>query len=108
MLEALHRLSVQASEAQAAAVNAEAHAEAKEREHNILLAEFRHRVKNDLARLAATFSLRAAHASPETADALRAASSRVYLFATIYDQMALRKGTMVADMRGFLRDLVGT
>jgi two-component system, sensor histidine kinase PdtaS len=106
MLEALRNLHTRAANAQEAATTAEVQAAATEREHNILLAEFRHRVKNDLARLAATFALRAAHASPETADALQAASSRVHLFATIYDQMALRKGTMVTDMHDFLRDLV--
>ncbi|MBL6454561.1 sensor histidine kinase [Belnapia sp. T6] len=106
VVDAMHVLATRASAAQAETATAKARAASSEQEHNLLLAEFRHRVKNDLARLAATFALRAAHASPETAEALRAASSRVHLFATIYDQMGLRKGVMVADIHDFLRDLV--
>lgn len=106
VLDKLYMLSVRAAAAQKNAVTAEAHASAAEREHDLLLAEFRHRVKNDLARLAATFTLRATHASFETRNALRGASSRVHLFATIYDQMTLRNGIMVAEIHNFLRDLV--
>lgn len=106
LIQALFHQRHKTSQARADALRAAEQQEAREREHELLLAEFRHRVKNDLARLAATILLRASNAEPATMEALRTAADRVRMFSSIYDQMALRHGQMVTDMSGFLRDLV--
>ncbi|HEY8610851.1 MAG TPA: ATP-binding protein [Roseomonas sp.] len=106
LIQSLLHQRARALEAEADAIDIAARHAAREREHEVLIAEFRHRVKNDLARLAATFSLRAANAGPEIAEALRAAADRARMFSSIYDQMTLRDGHMVTDMHEFLRDLV--
>ena len=85
---------------------ARAQAEAGERERQLLLIEFGHRVKNDMQRIISTFHLQAAQATPEVAAALRQAANQVNVIATMHDRLAHRDGEVSVDMQEFLQDLV--
>lgn len=85
---------------------ARARAEAGERERELLLVEFGHRVKNDMQRLASTLRLKAACATPEAAAALRGAADQVNVVAAVHDRLAHRRGEVLVGMDEFLEDLV--
>jgi two-component sensor histidine kinase len=104
--EALHLAYVEAEEARAATDAARARAEAGERERELLLAEFRHRVSNDLQRLAGMMTLQARTVSAEAAVALKEAAGRIYVIARVHDRLARRDGHVLVDMREFLHDLI--
>jgi two-component sensor histidine kinase len=106
VIEALHLAYVEAEQAHAETDAARARAEAGERERELLLAEFRHRVSNDLQRIAGLLTLQARHSSPEVAAALRDAANRVYVVARVHDRLARRDGHVLVDVREFLHDLV--
>ena len=99
IIEALHTAYVEVEQA---------HTKAEElvRERDLLLVEFGHRVKNDLARIGATVGIQAVGASPETAAALQAVSERVRVLARVHDRLARREGHALVDMHDFLHDLV--
>jgi len=81
-------------------------AEARERDLDLLITEFGHRVKNDLARVGAMLRMQSAGASPETAAALRAAADRVLVLARIHDRLARCEGQVLVDVQTLLADLV--
>src|SRR5690349_13737018 len=76
------------------------------RKRDLLLVEFGHRVKNDLARISATVGMQAVGASPETAAALQAISERARVLARVHDRLSRRDGHVLVDMHEFLHDLV--
>ncbi|MBV1800312.1 DUF4118 domain-containing protein [Siccirubricoccus sp. G192] len=106
IIEALHGAYVEAEQAHAETEEARRMAEQVARERDLLLLEFGHRVKNDLARIGATLSMQEAGTSPETAAALRAVSERVRVLARVHDRLARRDGHVMVDMQEFLHDLV--
>lgn len=87
------------------AEKARAAAEQGERERELLLVEFGHRVKNDMQRTIATFNLQAAHSTPEVAAALRQAANQVNVIASMHDRLAHNAGEVSVDVAQFLRDL---
>ncbi len=106
LVEALHRVYVEAEEAHRAAVSARQRAEASERSHDLLLSEFRHRVKNDLQRVVTLLTMQAGAAPPEAAAALRAGAERVHVIARVHDRLSHRDGLVMVEMGTFLRDLI--
>jgi two-component system, sensor histidine kinase PdtaS len=106
IIEALHGAYVELEQAHAETEQARKAAEEVARERDLLLVEFGHRVKNDLARIGATVGMQAAGASPETAAALRAVSERIRVLARVHDRLARREGQVLVDMHDFLHDLV--
>jgi two-component sensor histidine kinase len=81
-------------------------AEAAERERALLLAELRHRVGNDLQRIAAMMHMQARRAVPEATVALQDAAARVMVIARVHDRLARQEGHVMVEMRPFLHDLV--
>jgi two-component sensor histidine kinase len=81
-------------------------AEAGERERDMLMAELRHRIKNDLQRVAALMYVQAKHATPEAARALRQASERIHVIGRLHERLARKDGHMMVDVREFLHDLL--
>ena len=106
VIEALHGAYVEVEQARAEAEEARKASEEFARERDLLLVEFGHRVKNDLARISATISIQAAGTSSETTAALQAVSERVRVLARVYDRLARREGHVLVDMHDFLHDLV--
>jgi len=104
-IEALHNAYVEAEGTNRSLAEARARAEAGEREREMLLAEFRHRVSNDLQRLGSMILLQA-KASPAAATELRAAASRIQVIAGVHNRLARRDGHVQVDMREFLHDLI--
>ena len=104
--EALHAAYAEAEQAHRVTEIARQRAEAGEREREVLLAEFRHRVSNDLQRIAGLLELQALRAAPDAASALREASTRVHVIARVHDRLARRDGHVLVDVREFLHDLV--
>ncbi|MCB4825433.1 DUF4118 domain-containing protein [Roseicella aerolata] len=100
--DAYHAVETARREAEAA----RARAEAGERERDLLLAELKHRVKNDMQRIMSTMRLQAAGAAPDVATALYAAVDRVRIVAAVHDRLARRDGHLLVGMHGFLDDLV--
>lgn len=92
-------------EAHAAEEDARRRAEAAAHERDLLLAEFGHRVKNDLARIAATVRMGINGSSPETAAALRAVADRIAVLARVHDRLSQNEGHLLVDMHEFLHDL---
>jgi two-component sensor histidine kinase len=82
------------------------HAEEAVRERDLLLVEYGHRVKNDLAQIAATIGMQAAGASVETVMALQSVAKRVKVLAHVHDRLSRRDGHVLVDMHDFLHDLV--
>ena len=87
-------------------IAARQHAEAGERERNMLLGELRHRIRNDLQRVSAMMHVQAKDASAETAQALQDASDRINLIGRLYDRLAREDGHAVVDVPVFLKDLL--
>ncbi len=83
-----------------------ARAEAGERERELLLVEFGHRVKNDMQRLASTLRLKAACATPDAAAAFRGAADQVNVVAAVHDRLAHRRGEVLVGMDEFFGDLI--
>ncbi|MBE7158412.1 MAG: DUF4118 domain-containing protein [Rhodospirillales bacterium] len=81
-------------------------AEEGERERDLLLQEFRHRLKNDLARILATIDLQAKRASPDVAEAVHAVGDRLRVLARVHDRLSHTGGHATVDMHDFLHDLV--
>ena len=113
IVEALRDAYLQAEhmrqQSQAAYLEAEAAratAAAGERERELLLVEFGHRVKNDLQRISGTFHLQAARAAPEAAAALQWAANQVNATAALHDHLAHRGGQVQVDVGRYLQDLV--
>lgn len=104
--EALHEAYAEAEEAHQVAERARARAEASERERELLLAEFQHRVGNDLQRIGSMLDLQARRGSPEATAALREAASRVYVIARVHERLAQRDGHVLVNIRDFLHDLI--
>ncbi|GFM70224.1 hypothetical protein PSCICL_12160 [Pseudomonas cichorii] len=88
------------------AERARALAEKGERERQLLLVEFGHRVKNDMQRTIATLHLQAVHSAPDVASALRQAASQINVVASMHDRLAHHDGEMSVDMNEYLQDLV--
>lgn len=84
---------------------ARAQAEAGEKERELLLIEFGHRVKNDMQRTIATLNLKAAQSSPDVSVALKEAANQVNVVASMHDRLAHRDGEIAVDMADFLNDL---
>jgi two-component sensor histidine kinase len=80
-------------------------AEAGEQERKLLLEEFTHRFKNDLARLSAALALQARNAPAEVARALQGAANRVQGIAKVHEHLSPRQGHVLIDTRGFLEEL---
>jgi two-component system, sensor histidine kinase PdtaS len=95
-----------ADEARRSAEQARSRAESGEQERELLLREFGHRVKNDLARIAATMGLQASSASPEVAAALNAAADRVRVISRVHDRLARQEGKVLVDVHDLLHDMV--
>jgi two-component sensor histidine kinase len=106
VIEALQAAYVEVEHAHTEAEEARKTAEEIAHERDLLLVEFGHRVKNDLARISATVGMQAVGASPETAAALQAVSERVRVLARVHDRLARREGHVLVDMHDFLHDLV--
>jgi two-component sensor histidine kinase len=108
-IAAAHAVAEQARGAAEAAWQAEAwarnHAEAGEQERRLLLEEFTHRFKNDLARLSAALALQARDAPAEVAMALHSAADRVRGISKVHDHLSPRQGHVLIDTRGFLEEL---
>jgi two-component sensor histidine kinase len=104
-IEALRRALVEAEDTNRWLGEARARAEAGEREREMLLAEFRHRVSNDLQRLGSMILMQA-KASPAAATELRAAASRIQVIAGVHSRLARRDGHVQVDMHEFLHDLI--
>lgn len=104
-VEALHGAYVEAEDTNRSLREARVRAEAGEREREMLLAEFRHRVSNDLQRLSSMILLQA-KASPAAGAELRAAASRIQVLAGVHNRLARRDGHVQVDMREFLYDLI--
>jgi two-component sensor histidine kinase len=100
--EAMRR---QTEVAHAQAERDRARAEAGERERQLLLVEFGHRVKNDMQRITSNLHLQAAHLGPGAAAALQQAANQVRVIAAMHDRLAQRDGQVLVDMGEFLRDL---
>ena len=105
VIEALHSAYMEAEATNRSLADARARAVAGEREREMLLAEFRHRVSNDLQRLSSMILMQA-KASPAAATELRAAASRIQVIAAVHSRLARRDGHVQVDMREFLHDLV--
>ncbi|MBX8484571.1 DUF4118 domain-containing protein [Pseudomonas cichorii] len=88
------------------AEKARALAEKGERERQLLLVEFGHRVKNDMQRTIATLHLQAVHSAPDVASALRQAAGQINVVASMHDRLAHHDGEMSVDMNEYLQDLV--
>ena len=113
LTEALHLAYVDAAdahrqtdEARRLAEEARERAQAGERDVALLMAEFSHRVKNDLARVAAIMGLQASGAPADIAAALQAAANRVRVIAKVHDRLARHDGKVLVDAHDFLHDLV--
>jgi two-component sensor histidine kinase len=106
LMNALYEAYAEADAARHDAVAARARAEAGERERDLLLAEFAHRVKNDLARASGALRLQASGASPEVAEALSTAADRLRVTARVHDRLARTNGEVVVNVKDFLGDLV--
>jgi two-component sensor histidine kinase len=104
--ESLHIAYVEAEQAHAEITAARQVAEEAIHERDLLLAEFGHRVKNDLARISATARMQAIGASPETVAALQAVAERVQVLSRVHDRLSRRDGQVMVDMHDFLHDLV--
>ncbi|MFC7739193.1 sensor histidine kinase [Roseomonas sp. GCM10028921] len=104
--EALHIAYVEVEKGHAEVEAARNSAEQAFRERDLLLVEFGHRVKNDLARISATIMMQAVGTSPETTTALYAVADRVKVLARVHDRLARRDGHVLVDMHDFLHDLV--
>ncbi|ONG50205.1 hypothetical protein BKE38_18905 [Pseudoroseomonas deserti] len=104
--ESLHIAYVEAEKAHAEILSARRAAEEAIHERDLLLLEFGHRVKNDLARISATTRMQAIGASPETAAALQAVAERVQVLSRVHDRLARREGQVMVNMHDFLHDLV--
>jgi two-component system, sensor histidine kinase PdtaS len=104
--EALHVAYVELEQAHSVLAQARKAAEDAVRDRDLLLLEFGHRVKNDLARISASIGLQAVGASPETASALQAISERVRVLARVHDRLSRQEGHVMVDMHDFLHDLV--
>jgi len=105
VLEALGKAYMETEEANRSLAEARARAEAGEREREMLLAEFRHRVSNDLQRLGSMILLQAKSA-PQAAAELRAAAARIQVIAGVHSRLARREGHVQVDVREFLHDLI--
>lgn len=113
MTETLHAAYVEVQQAQEEAEHARHQAEcarkrseAGERDRELLLLEFGHRVKNDLQRFIATMQMQAMGAPTEVAAALTAAIDRIRVIARVHDRLASRDGHATVDIKEFLHDLV--
>jgi two-component system, sensor histidine kinase PdtaS len=105
VVEALRRAFIEAEDTNRSLAEARARAEAGEHEREMLLAEFRHRVSNDLQRLSSMILLQA-KAAPQAAAELRAAATRIQVIAGVHSRLARRDGHVLVDMREFLHDLI--
>ncbi|MGG5824083.1 sensor histidine kinase, partial [Falsiroseomonas sp. HW251] len=113
LTEALHLAYVEVDEGRRAtdearrqAEEARDQAEASERDVHLLMDEFGHRVKNDLARVAAIIGLQAKGAPPDIAAALQAAADRVRVIARVHDRLTRRDGKVLVEAHNFLHDLL--
>lgn len=88
------------------AEKARALAEKGERERQLLLVEFGHRVKNDMQRTIATLHLQAVHSAPDVASALKQAAGQINVVASMHDRLAHHDGEVSVDMNEYLQDLV--
>jgi two-component system, sensor histidine kinase PdtaS len=90
VIEALRAAYLEVERAHAEAEEARMAAEEVAHGRDLLLVEFGHRVKNDLARISATVGIQAVGASPETATALQAVSERVRVLGRVHGPRARR------------------
>ncbi|MDO9713789.1 sensor histidine kinase [Paracraurococcus lichenis] len=81
-------------------------AEAGEQERELLLAEFSHRVKNDMQRIIGTMLLQASGSDAVIGAALRTAAERVRVIARVHDRLAQRKGHALVHIDEYLHDLI--
>lgn len=89
-----------------AAELARANAEKGERDRQLLLIEFEHRVKNDMQRVIATLNFQAMASSPEVAQALNQASSQIRVIAAMHDRLRHHDGEVSVEIGEYLGDLV--
>lgn len=99
VVEALHAAYVEVDEARS-------RAEAGEHARELLLAEFSHRVKNDMQRIVGTMLMQASGSEPGVGAALRTAAERVRVIARVHDRLAQRGGHALAHTDEYLHDLI--
>jgi two-component sensor histidine kinase len=85
---------------------ARAIAQKGERDRQLLLIEFEHRVKNDMQRVIATLNLQAIASSPEVAQALNQASNQIRVIAAMHDRLKHHDGEVSVEIGEYLADLV--
>jgi two-component sensor histidine kinase len=79
---------------------------AAQEELKLLLAEQRHRMKNDLALLSSMITLQArSQASPPVRTALESAAARLHVFAKGQDQLQFATGDQTVHMQEYLEDV---
>jgi two-component sensor histidine kinase len=79
---------------------------AAQEELKLLLAEQRHRMKNDLALLSSMITLQArSQASPPVRTALESAAARLHVFAEGQDQLQFATGDQTVHMQEYLEDV---
>jgi two-component sensor histidine kinase len=81
-------------------------AEQGEKDRQLLLVEFEHRVKNDMQRVIATLSLQAVDSSPEAAQALYQACNQIKVIAAMHERLKHHAGEMSVEIGDYLGDLV--
>jgi two-component sensor histidine kinase len=101
--EELQRCTAQAY---AEAETARAIAQKGERDRQLLLIEFEHRVKNDMQRVVATLNLQAMASSPEVAQALNQASTQIRVISAMHDRLKHHGGEVSVNIGEYLGDLV--